>query len=61
MSEIMLSRLKTRISAHCNESPQNRWIFAILPNTGGSKYFSHKCGGFFELTPLEVVEAVQNP
>jgi hypothetical protein len=50
MSEIVLSRLKMRISAHCNEFPQNRWIFAILPNTGGSKYFPHKCGGFLELT-----------
>jgi hypothetical protein len=47
MSEIVLSRLKTKISAHCNESPQNRWIFTISPNTGGYKYFPHKCGGFF--------------
>jgi hypothetical protein len=28
---------------------QNWWFFAILPNSGGSKYFPHKCGGFLEL------------
>jgi hypothetical protein len=25
-------------------------FFAITPNSGGSKYFPHKCGGFLELT-----------
>jgi hypothetical protein len=52
-------RLNSKISAHWNESPQNWWIFAILLNTGGSKYFPHKCGGFFlELTLLVVLVAL---
>jgi hypothetical protein len=38
------------ISAYCNEFAQNRWFFAISPNSGGSKYFPHKCGGYLELT-----------
>jgi hypothetical protein len=50
MSEIVLSRLKTRISAHCNKFSQNRWFFANLPNSGGFANFPHKCGGFLELT-----------
>jgi hypothetical protein len=50
MSEIVLCRLKTRISAHCNEFAQNRLFFAISPNSGGFKYFPRKCGGFLELT-----------
>jgi hypothetical protein len=49
-SEIVLTGQNFTISAHCNESPQNRWIFVISPNTGGSKYFPHKYGGFLELT-----------
>jgi hypothetical protein len=49
--EIVLSRLKTRISAHCNEFSQNRCFFAISPNSGGFAYFPHKCGDFLELTP----------
>jgi hypothetical protein len=50
ISEIVLSRLKTRISAHCNKFSQNRWFFAILPNSGGFPNFPHKCDGFLELT-----------
>jgi hypothetical protein len=50
MSEIVFSRLKTRISAHCNEFSQNRWFFTISRNSGGFAYFPHKCGGFLELT-----------
>jgi hypothetical protein len=55
MSEIVLSRLKTRISAHCNEFSQNWWFFAISPNVGGFAYFPHKCGGFLELTRMTVM------
>jgi hypothetical protein len=29
MSKMLLTRLKTRISAHCNEPTQYWWIFAI--------------------------------
>jgi hypothetical protein len=47
----VLTSLNFTSSAHWNESPQNWWIFAISPNTGGSKYFPHKCGGFLKLTP----------
>jgi hypothetical protein len=50
MLEIVLTGQNFTISAHYNESPQNRWIFAILSNTGGSKYFPHKYDGFLELT-----------
>jgi hypothetical protein len=46
-----LTWLNSKINTHWNESPQNWWIFVILPNTSGSKYFPHKCGGFLELTP----------
>jgi hypothetical protein len=52
MSEIVLSRLKMQISAHCNEFSQNWWFFAISRNSGGFAYFPHKCGGFLELTLL---------
>jgi hypothetical protein len=34
---------------------QNRWFFAISPDTGGSKYFTRKCGGFLELTLLRAL------
>jgi hypothetical protein len=50
MSEIVLCQLKIRISAHWNQFTQKRWFFAISMNTGGSKYFPRKCGGFLELT-----------
>jgi hypothetical protein len=56
MSEIVLSRLKTRISAYCNEFSQNRWFFAILPNSGGFANFPHKCDGFLELTLAESIK-----
>jgi hypothetical protein len=42
MSEIVLSRVKTRISAHWNESPQNWCFFAISRNIGGFAYFPLK-------------------
>jgi hypothetical protein len=50
LSEIMLIHLNLTISAHWNEFTQNRCFFAISLNTGGSKYFPRKCGGFLELT-----------
>jgi hypothetical protein len=43
----VLTSLNFIISAHCNEFSQNRWFFAISPNSGGFAYFPHKCGGFF--------------
>jgi hypothetical protein len=43
----MSTRLNSTISANWNEFPQNWWIFAILPNTGDSKYFPRKYGDFF--------------
>jgi hypothetical protein len=52
MSEIVLSRLKTRISAHCNKFSQDRWIFAISLNSGGFAYFPRKCGGFFGINSI---------
>jgi hypothetical protein len=52
-SEIGLSRVKTRISAHWNKFAQNWWFFAISPNTGCFANFPLKCGGFLELTRLE--------
>jgi hypothetical protein len=65
LSEIVLTQLKARISTHCNEFSQNRWFFAILPNSGGFKYFPHKCGGFLELTlktkGISVYRAVFEP
>jgi hypothetical protein len=30
-----------------NSCKTGAWFFAISPNIGGSKYFHHKCGGFF--------------
>jgi hypothetical protein len=48
--EIVSIRINSIISAYWDEFAQNRWIFAISPNTGGSKYFPRKCGGFLELT-----------
>jgi hypothetical protein len=56
MSEIVLSRLKTRISAHCNKFLQDRWFFAISPNSGGFAYFPRKCGSFLELTLFDEQE-----
>jgi hypothetical protein len=50
LSEIVLIGLNRTISAHWNKFVQNRRFFAILSNTGGSKYFTRKCGGFLELT-----------
>jgi hypothetical protein len=46
----VLSRVKTRISAHWNKFAQNWWFFAISPNTGCFANFPLKCGGFLELT-----------
>jgi hypothetical protein len=45
----MLSRVKTRISAYWNKSPQNWWFFAISHNIG-VVYFPLKCGGFLEFS-----------
>jgi hypothetical protein len=50
MLEIVFSRLKTWISAYCNEFLQNWWFFVISRNSGGFAYFPHKCDGFLELT-----------
>jgi hypothetical protein len=47
LSEIVLTGQNRTISAHWNEFTQNRWFFAISSNTGGSKYFTPKCDGFF--------------
>jgi hypothetical protein len=58
-SEIVSTGQNFTISAHCNESSQNRWIFAILSNTGGSKYFTRKCGGFLELTPHDGMDSLE--
>jgi hypothetical protein len=46
----VLNGFNSKISAHCHEFSQNRWFFAILPNSGGFANFPHKCGGFLELT-----------
>jgi hypothetical protein len=53
MSEIVLSRLKFKISAYGNEFAQNQWFFTILPNTSYFAYFKQKCGGLLELTPYQ--------
>jgi hypothetical protein len=50
LSKIMLIDLNRTISAHWNKFAQNRCFFAISSNTGGSKYFTRKCGGFLKLT-----------
>jgi hypothetical protein len=50
----MLNGFNSTISAHWNEFVQNRWIFAILPNSGGSKYFPHKCGDFFRINSCDI-------
>jgi hypothetical protein len=49
-SQIVLNGFTSTVSAHCNKFSQNRWFFAILPNSGGFANFPHKCGGFLELT-----------
>jgi hypothetical protein len=50
LSEIMLIHLSSTISAYWNKFVQNRWFFAISPNTGCFANFRRKCGGFLELT-----------
>jgi hypothetical protein len=49
----VLIGLNRAISAHQNEFMQNRWFFAILSNTGASKYFARKYGDFLKLTLLK--------
>jgi hypothetical protein len=54
MSKIVLSRLKTRISAHCNELAQNRRFFTISPNSGDFTYLPHKYDGFFGINSSKI-------
>jgi hypothetical protein len=54
LSEIVLVGLNRTINAYWNKFAQNRWFYAISSNTGGSKYFARKYGGFLELTPSKL-------
>jgi hypothetical protein len=54
-SEVVLSWVNMRISEYWNESPQNRWFFAISHNIGGFAYFPLKCGGFLEFSRAEAI------
>jgi hypothetical protein len=58
LSQIVLVGLNRMISAHWNEIAQNQWFFEISLNTGGSKYFQRKCGGFLKFSLVKIATSL---